>query len=248
MREGEEEGARGRVGARGDGAGRTGPGRAGLGRATLRIETHDTHDPIRDAQHGLQSRTENLDRTRRTRNIRQRNVCRHDATPMALRFWFIHDTDTCRYTGLKLGRKSESGREKRVTPEFGERKEEKFLPPNSGRYRYPLQQALIHQRHGTMMFPVQHPRVEPMPSVTSAAAQRRYRPSPAAAQVWPRRRHCRPPATCFSLRERSTVGRAARPSVNSQCGILERHPPRIFPDGGHARYFPHGGLLPFSRR
>jgi hypothetical protein len=38
---------------------------------------------------------------------------------------------------LKLGRKSESGREKRVTPEFGERKEEKILPlpPNSGRYK-----------------------------------------------------------------------------------------------------------------
>jgi hypothetical protein len=26
-------------------------------------------------------------------------------------------------------------REKRVTPEFGERKEEKILPPNSGRYK-----------------------------------------------------------------------------------------------------------------
>jgi hypothetical protein len=49
------------------------------------------------------------------------------------------------------------------------------------------------------------------------------------------------PATCFSLRERGTVGRAARPSVNSQRWILERHPPRIFPDGGHARAFPHGG-------
>jgi hypothetical protein len=41
---------------------------------------------------------------------------------------FIHDTDTCHYTGLKLGR------EKRVTPEFGERKEEKILPSNSGCY------------------------------------------------------------------------------------------------------------------
>jgi hypothetical protein len=48
---------------------------------------------------------------------------------MALRFWFIHDTNTYRYTGLKLGRKSESGREKRVTPEFGERKEEKKSTP-----------------------------------------------------------------------------------------------------------------------
>jgi hypothetical protein len=28
-------------------------------------------------------------------------------------------------------------REKRVTPEFGERKEEKILPPNSGRYSKP---------------------------------------------------------------------------------------------------------------
>jgi hypothetical protein len=53
---------------------------------------------------------------------------------MTLRFWFIHDTDTYHYTGLKLGRRSETGREKRVTPEFGERKEEKILPPNSGRY------------------------------------------------------------------------------------------------------------------
>jgi hypothetical protein len=99
-------------------------GQAGLGwvgRATSWIETHDTHDPIRDARHGLQSRTENRDRTRRTRNIRQRNVRRHDATPMTLRFWFIHDANNCHYTGLKLGRKSESGREERVTPEFGER-------------------------------------------------------------------------------------------------------------------------------
>jgi hypothetical protein len=37
---------------------------------------------------------------------------------------------------LKLGRRSETGREKRVTPEFGERKEEKILPPNSGRYSF----------------------------------------------------------------------------------------------------------------
>jgi hypothetical protein len=34
-----------------------------------------------------------------------------------------------------LGRRSGTGREKRVTPELGERKEEKILPPNSGRYR-----------------------------------------------------------------------------------------------------------------
>jgi hypothetical protein len=121
MREGEEEGAHGGVwtlGAR----------RAGLGWA----------GPLRGSKpttRTTQSRTKNRDRTRRTRNIRQRNVHRHDATPMTLRFWFIHDTNTCHYTGLKLGRKSETGREKRVTPEFGERKEEKILPPNSGRYK-----------------------------------------------------------------------------------------------------------------
>jgi hypothetical protein len=119
----ERERRRGRVG----GWGRQGPGRARPGRFANRNPEH--------ARHGLQSRTENRDRTRRTRIIRQRNVRRHDATLMALRFWFIHDTDTCRYTGLKLGRKSESGREKRVTPELGERKEEKNLPPNSGRYK-----------------------------------------------------------------------------------------------------------------
>jgi hypothetical protein len=55
---------------------------------------------------------------------------------MTLRFWFIHDTDTCHYTGFEIGKKKQNGeREKRVTPEFGERKEEKILPPNSGRYK-----------------------------------------------------------------------------------------------------------------
>jgi hypothetical protein len=104
-------GRQGRVGA-----GQTGPGHF--------VDRNPQH-----ARHWLQSRTENRDRTRRTRNTRQRNVRRHDATPMALRFWFIHDTDTCHYTGLKLGRKSETGREKRVTPEFGERKEGKNSTP-----------------------------------------------------------------------------------------------------------------------
>jgi hypothetical protein len=40
-------------------------------------------------------------------------VLRHDATPMTLRFWFIHDTNTCHYNGLKLGRMSKTGKEKR---------------------------------------------------------------------------------------------------------------------------------------
>jgi hypothetical protein len=136
MREGEEEGAYGEVGggARGTraGPGRTGPGWAGLGWAgPLRGSKPTTRTTIK----GNQSPTKIQNVTRRTRDIRQRNALRHDATPMILRFWFIHDTDTCHYTGLKLGRKSETGREKRITPEFGERKEEKILTPNSGRYK-----------------------------------------------------------------------------------------------------------------
>jgi hypothetical protein len=43
--------------------------------------------------------------------------------------------DTSLYTALKMGRRSETGREKRVTPEFGEYWRQKFIPPNSGRYR-----------------------------------------------------------------------------------------------------------------
>jgi hypothetical protein len=42
-----------------------------------------------------------------------------------------------------LGRRSETRREKRVTPEFGERKGEKILPPNSGRYIGPRRGVFI---------------------------------------------------------------------------------------------------------
>ena len=103
---GEDVGAPGRAGS-----GRAGPGRAGLGWAgPLRgSKTHDVHGPL----NGIKSRIEIRNGTRRTLNIRQRNVLRHDATPMTLRFWFIHDAGTCRYTGLKLGRRSKTGKEKR---------------------------------------------------------------------------------------------------------------------------------------
>jgi hypothetical protein len=40
--------------------------------------------------------------------------------PCQLRFLFTRDTDTSRYTDLKMERRSETRREKRVTPEFGE--------------------------------------------------------------------------------------------------------------------------------
>jgi hypothetical protein len=102
MREGEEGGTWGGGQGRQGRAGRAGLGWVGSGHFADRNPRHDVY---------------------------QTDSSRHDATPMTLRFWFIHDTDTCHYTGLKLGRKSETGREKRVTPEFGERKEEKILPP-----------------------------------------------------------------------------------------------------------------------
>jgi hypothetical protein len=36
--------------------------------------------------------------------------------------------DTSDYTALKIGRRSETGREKRVTPEFGEYQRRKIIP------------------------------------------------------------------------------------------------------------------------
>jgi hypothetical protein len=47
---------------------------------------------------------------------------------------------------FEIGRRSETGREKRVTPEFGERKEEKILPPNSGRYNKDVQSTMESPR------------------------------------------------------------------------------------------------------
>jgi hypothetical protein len=61
--------------------------------------------------------------------------------PCQLRFLFTCDTDTSRYTALKMGRRSETGREKRVTPEFGEYRRRKNSNPKFT--------ALQHQRHRT---------------------------------------------------------------------------------------------------
>jgi hypothetical protein len=112
MRERERRGRMGGLGARGA-QGRVGPGRlgwAGLGWVEpLRgLKTHDVRGPL----NGIKSRIEIRNGTRQTLNIRQRKVLRHDATPMTLRFWFIHDTGTCRYAGLKLGRRSKRGKRK----------------------------------------------------------------------------------------------------------------------------------------
>jgi hypothetical protein len=48
--------------------------------------------------------------------------------PCHLRFLFARDTDTSLYTALKIRRSSETGREKRVTPEFGEYRRRKIIP------------------------------------------------------------------------------------------------------------------------
>jgi hypothetical protein len=60
--------------------GARGPDRAGLGHIVDRNSRHTR--PL----NGIQSRTEIRNGTRQTRNIRQRNALRHDATPMTLRF------------------------------------------------------------------------------------------------------------------------------------------------------------------
>jgi hypothetical protein len=49
--------------------------------------------------------------------------------PWELRFLFTRDTDTSLYTALKVGRRSGTRREKGVTPEFGEYRRRKFIPP-----------------------------------------------------------------------------------------------------------------------
>jgi hypothetical protein len=66
-------------------------GRAGLGWAEPLCGSNLRHARLSNR---IQSRTKNRDRTRRTRNIRQRNVRRHDATPMTLKF--------CSYTTWTL--------------------------------------------------------------------------------------------------------------------------------------------------
>jgi hypothetical protein len=48
---------------------------------------------------------------------------------MTLRFCSYMTRTPVTILVLNLGRRSETGREKRVTLEFGERKEEKILPP-----------------------------------------------------------------------------------------------------------------------
>jgi hypothetical protein len=53
---------------------------------------------------------------------------------------------------FEIGKKEQNGeREKRVTPEFGERKEKKILPPNSGRYNTPQQNGVVERKNRTLI-------------------------------------------------------------------------------------------------
>jgi hypothetical protein len=83
MRERREEGAPGRVWA-------PGARRAGLGwvGSSWVGSSHFVDRNLRHARpsNGFQSRIEIRDGTRRTRNIKQRNALRHEATSMTLRF------------------------------------------------------------------------------------------------------------------------------------------------------------------
>jgi hypothetical protein len=45
---------------------------------------------------------------------------------------FTHDIDTRHYIAFKLGRRSETRKGKRVTPEFGEKKKKKIYPQIQG--------------------------------------------------------------------------------------------------------------------
>jgi hypothetical protein len=105
------EGAHGGCGARGVGSGRTRLGR-GPGRKPT---THTTTDwnPIANRNPKRGETDARLNTTSDKRNMLWQHSCQ-------LRFLFTRETDTSRYTTLKMGKRSETGREKRVTPEFGQ--------------------------------------------------------------------------------------------------------------------------------
>jgi hypothetical protein len=115
-----------------------GQGRAGPGWAA----TRDKNPRHTQPQIGIQPRNEIRNDTKQNTRLNttsDKEIClgmmQHSCQ---LRFLFTCNTDTSRYTSLKLGRRSETGRGKRVTPEFGEyKRRKKILPPNSGRYRIP---------------------------------------------------------------------------------------------------------------
>jgi hypothetical protein len=109
----------GRWGARGT---RQGPG-------WVRSRARPSRGPSRKPLHarpliGIKSRIENRNETdARSDTTSDKYICfdmmQH---PYQLRFLFTRDMDVGHYTALKIGRRSGTGREKRVTPEFGRRR------------------------------------------------------------------------------------------------------------------------------
>jgi hypothetical protein len=96
--------------------GRVGLGWVGLGRRPGRKPTtHTTTDQNPTAKRNSK-RGETDARLKHNHQTKEQcfDKMQH---PCELRFFvFTHDTDTSRYTALKLGRRSETGREKGVTP------------------------------------------------------------------------------------------------------------------------------------
>jgi hypothetical protein len=83
-------GGPGAPGARGPD--RAGPGRAGPGWVTSWIKTHDTHNHQSESDREPKTKMAQ-DEHASNHDIRQRNMLRHDATPMTLRFC-LHMTQT----------------------------------------------------------------------------------------------------------------------------------------------------------
>jgi hypothetical protein len=99
--------------------GARGQGRAGLSHGPGWKPTHTR--PRIGNQLRIKNSKQNVTSARLKHNHQTKNnafgMMQH---PCLLRFLFTRDTDTSRYTASKMGRRSETGREKRVTPKFGE--------------------------------------------------------------------------------------------------------------------------------
>jgi hypothetical protein len=99
------------------GLGWVGSGWAGPHRGS---KSHGTHNHRSEFNSRSKIQNETKQHTRLNTTSDKRNMIRHDATPMSTLVLFTPDMDTSRYTALKLGRGSETRKEKGITPEFGE--------------------------------------------------------------------------------------------------------------------------------
>jgi hypothetical protein len=112
MRE-RERGAPGACRARLD---RAGLGQARSGRGSKTSSAHD-----HGSKTNRESKSERGEMDARLNTTQTKEICfdmmQH---PCQLRFLFTRETDTSHYTALKMGRRSETRGEKRVTPEFSE--------------------------------------------------------------------------------------------------------------------------------